>query len=62
MTEQVKMLYKSAMKNKEFLKEIKEADNDSPNFWDDHNTKVLFATVYYGWLVGRYKSDWQSFI
>ena len=53
MTEKVKKIYKSGLKNNEFLQSIKEADGDKkPNMFSSNLEKNIFATIYYGWLVG----------
>ena len=63
MEPKVKKLYKSAIKNKRFLAAIENADNDKkPNMFDDNLTKVLFATMYYGWLVAKYGTKWELYI
>lgn len=60
MTEKVKKIYKSGLKNNEFLQSIKEADGDKkPNMFSSNLEKNIFATIYYGWLVGKYGSDWE---
>lgn len=47
-------LYRLAKNDETFLKEIYEADGDKkPGLFSDNETKTLFATIYYGWLVGK---------
>lgn len=61
MDEKVLILYKAGCKNKDFLKDIKKADNDKkPGLFADDITKHIFASVYYGWLVGKYKENWYN--
>lgn len=63
MTETVKKLYKASIKDTTFLRSIKEADNDNPpNIFASNNTKVIFATLYYGWLVGNYGNSWKAYV
>lgn len=56
----VKRLLEEAKTNQEFNREAMEADPVSylkPDFWSCDMTKLVYATVYYGWLIakGRYK-------
>ena len=61
MTPEVKRLYNRANKDDLFLQAILEADWDKkPWFFADEVQKVLFATTYYGWLVGRYGKNWNT--
>ena len=61
MTEKIKGLYKKALKNELFLVSIKSADNDEkPKWYSSELEKNIFATVYYGWLVGLYGNDWKE--
>lgn len=63
MTPKINRIYKSALNNKEYLKAIKEADNDNkPTVLSDELIKHLFATAYYGWLVGKYGNNWELYI
>ena len=63
MTHKVKLLYKSGLKNKSFLLAIKEAnDDDPPGIFSSSIEDHIFASVYYGWLVGKYGNDWESHI
>lgn len=60
MTYRVTRIYKSAIKNDEFLAAIKEADNDvKPGFFSHDVEKHFFAATYYGWLVGKYGHNWE---
>ena len=60
MTEKVKRLYKSAVKNKAFLIEIYEADGDKkPKPLARSEEKLAFAAIYYGWLLGKYGMEWE---
>ena len=61
MTEKVKRLYDAAQIDKYFHQEIEKADNDKvPTWYSTKQEKLLFATVYYGWLVGRYHENWEE--
>jgi hypothetical protein len=57
-------VYKAGRLNKEFLKEIKEADNDeAPDNSRNTLDKVFFALTFYGWLVGKYgPKEWNNHI
>ncbi len=60
MIKPIKELYNSSKKDKLYLKEIYDADKDiAPSWYSSDNDKVIFATVYYGWLVGKYGNDWK---
>lgn len=61
MTDLVRNLYDSAIKNDEFIKAAKEADGDSkPGLFASQNEKIVYATIYYGWLVGKYGNNWRN--
>lgn len=61
MTQEVKELYESSIVDEFFLEEIYDADGDKkPSRYDSNNKKVLFASIYYGWLVGIYGSKWRK--
>ena len=63
MTERVRKIYKFAIKNSLFLKEIYDADKDTkPSMFCDDIEKTTFATIYYGWLVGKFGKHWESHI
>lgn len=63
MTEKLKIVYESGCKNTEFLSDILEADGDKkPNFCSSYFEKMAFTAIYYGWLVGKYGSDWKKFL
>jgi len=54
MRSDIKKLYEEARENQDFLREIKEADNDeAPSFFASSTKKHLFVAVYYGWQVAR---------
>lgn len=63
-SEKLMKVYKAGKLNKEFLKEIKEADNDeAPDNSRNILHKVFFALTFYGWLVGKYGAkNWTNFI
>jgi hypothetical protein len=61
MTARVKKIYKSGLKNQEFLRQIEEADQDKkPNILSSGREKIIFTSVYYGWLVAKYGINWES--
>lgn len=63
MKERVTILYKSSVKNKDFLQEIYNADGDEkPGLFASNTDKTIFATLYYGWLVAKYGNDWKLFL
>jgi len=50
-------------KNKTFLRDIKQADDDEPpGFFADTAEQAFFGAVYYGWLIGRYGKQWDNHI
>jgi predicted 3-demethylubiquinone-9 3-methyltransferase (glyoxalase superfamily) len=60
MTKRIEIIYKSAIKNNKFLNDIKEADGDKkPTIFATEQDKIIFATIYYGWLVGKYGVSWE---
>lgn len=60
MTQLVEKLYKSGLKNKEFLSAILEADGDKkPNIFASDTEKHIFASIYYGWMVCKYGTLWK---
>lgn len=55
----VKKLYELSIKDETFLSEIEKADNDKkPGPFAPEKLQALFATLYFGWLVG--KGLWKS--
>jgi hypothetical protein len=59
MTPAIKELYKLAKKDTVFLDQFKDADDGPPpNFSSRNFDKIIFATVYYGWLIGNGK--WEE--
>ena len=61
MTPKVKMLYKHSIKNKEFIDDLWIADADRPpSSFSCEVTKIIFAGLYYGWLVGKHGKRWQE--
>ena len=47
-------MYKEAVDNKEFLKDIFDGDGDvKPSIFTDDITKTFFTSTYYGWLIGN---------
>jgi hypothetical protein len=64
MNEKVLNCFKGAKGNQTFLLDVKIADNDimDSSVETNVNLMVLWASVYYGWLVGKYGADWASHI
>lgn len=63
MTTKTRIVYKGAIKNKEFLSDIFMADGDKkPGLFSSGVDKTIFATIYYGWLVGKYGEQWEQHI
>lgn len=61
LTHKVKKLLNRAMMDDVFLADIKSADNDKkPNIFSDEIEKVIFAYVYYGYLVALYGDNWDK--
>lgn len=55
METRVKKLYKSAIKDGEFLKDIYGADKDKkPGILADTKEIIVFTSMYYGWLLGKF--------
>ena len=64
MTPSVRKSWKSAIKNKEFQKDALSADGDkfpsmAKRLIMDEIEKIIWATIYYGWLIGKYGDDWE---
>lgn len=55
MTEKVRRMYDASIKNALFLKEMIEdnSSNKKPGWFASEMDKITFATIYYGWLLGR---------
>ena len=56
MTEPVRKLYNAALRDRAFQEEAKKADPQGykkPNLWSDEIDRILYATAYFGWLVGK---------
>jgi hypothetical protein len=63
MTDRMKELYESAIKNRAFIVDAKDADNDSPpSEHSDNQDKVIYAVIYYGWLVGKHGRYWRDYL
>lgn len=63
MRQQIKEIYESALKNQDFLKDIWEADRDKkPGFFASNLEKHVFASFYYGWLVGKHGKNWRTYL
>ena len=61
MTSKVKKLYDSGLKNDRFVNILEDADGDkNPSFFTSENEKIIFATIYYGWLLSEYGLEWES--
>jgi len=61
---QMLQLVKGGLKNAEFLNAIAQADGSTPPGQNaDDIDKVVFASIYYGWLVGKYgAAGWQQYL
>jgi hypothetical protein len=55
-------MYKSAIKNKKFQEQLLLADpkDKKPGFFASELDKLIFITVYYGWLVARWQEKWKE--
>lgn len=63
MTPEVNKLWKGAKKNKQFKKDMWKADRDFIHLFMHNTLKTLWATSYYGWLIGKYGiKDWEKHI
>lgn len=63
LSHKINVMYKAAGKNKEFLNDIKNADDDNPpTIFDSDLKKSFFAIAYYGWLVGKFGVHWEKYI
>lgn len=61
MTNKLRIIYESGLKNNQFLMDIHDAGIDKkPTFFSSASEKTAFATVYYGWLVGKYGKEWKA--
>ncbi|CAL2056045.1 hypothetical protein [Tenacibaculum sp. 190524A05c] len=64
MTEAVKKIYKEAKSNKEFDNEMKSLDPEGykkPSIFSSDIDKILYASSYYGWLIGKGKYNRQNY-
>ena len=63
-SEKLMKVFKAGKLNKEFLKDIKEADNDeAPDNSANLLNRLYFTLTFYGWLVGKYGSkEWNKHI
>jgi len=60
----VKKLYDAARNDRDFNYEAKKADPQGyikPNMFSDTLLKHIYATTYYGWLVGKGKFKRSNF-
>ena len=63
MDAQLRVILKAGKKNKQFLADIWNADQDSkPGIFASSLEEHIFVNVYYGWLVGKYGSTWRDYI
>jgi hypothetical protein len=62
MTDKVSAVYNAAIKDKLFLQDMKDADNDVPSKWFiSDNETTFWSALYYGWFVGRYGPvEWKK--
>lgn len=62
-TEKMNELYQGSIKNKEFISDAYLADGDKPpKLWSSEIDKLGYATIYYGWLVGKFGTNWRLHI
>ena len=64
MTEPVRKLYNAALRDREFNEETKKADPEGykkPSIFSDKLLKHLYATAYFGWLVGKKRFKVKNF-
>lgn len=63
MTDIVKQLYKGAKKNNGFIDDAYMADGDTPpKMFSTDLEKISYAMIYYGWLIGKYGTEWRKHI
>lgn len=62
MTFEINNLFKGAKNNQTFRKELEAADNNKMSFFISDLEKHIWASFYYGWLVGKYKDNWKNHI
>jgi len=65
MTTEVLKSWDSCINNIQFQEDMLQGDGDvfpsrSKRIFMPHNDKVIWATIYYGWLVGKYGNDWEE--
>ncbi|CAL2095512.1 protein of unknown function [Tenacibaculum sp. 190524A02b] len=61
----VRNLYKEAVKNKDFDKEMKSQDPKGyykPNLLSSKRVKIAYTAAYYGWLLGKGKYNRMNYI
>ena len=54
-----KKVYKSAIKNTEFMNMMEGNGEDKPS---NDEEKLLFAATYYGWMMCDYGAAWESYL
>jgi len=56
------VMFEEAKRNNTFKTEAKEADPDKYYFpiFPSRLEKIVIATMYYGWLIGKYGKDWNK--
>lgn len=63
MTPKVKKLFTDAKNDKEFIQTLKDngEEYNTPQWYWDVKTEILFATVYYGYLMGKGKFKKENY-
>lgn len=62
-TGRVKKLYIAAIKDKTFLAAILSADGDKPPHWLAPDEEIMiFAVIYYGYLVAKAGDQWDAYL
>ena len=60
---QVRKVWKACLKDTEFHEMLKAGDDDpKPHRLMGNNTKVIYASYYYGWLLAKHGTNWRNFI
>ena len=61
MDKDVRTLYKAALKDPEFQKELDELDrgnrNSKPKWFNSDAYKHFYTITYYGWFLGKYGAE-----
>lgn len=61
MNETHKKLFKSALKNQEFMIDLGEVEEtDIPGHKAPDKAKIIFCMVYFGWMIAKHGTDWEN--